>query len=97
MRKVVGFAIWGILSAVVPAAAQNTWAGNSAEDYAEEQQACYGDAYRFCGGNTVFVFEMENCLKRHMRQLSKPCRKLLAPTNFKKYYREEAHPFDFLD
>lgn len=79
------------------AAAQNTWAGNLASDFAEEQNACYRDAYRFCGGNTIFVFEMENCLKEHLRQVSKPCRKLLSPTDFRKYYREEAHPFDFLD
>ncbi|WP_424361122.1 hypothetical protein [Methylocystis parvus] len=91
-------AVIGTLSSLIwaaPALAVNTWAGSSPEDMAEEQEACAPDAYRFCGGNTIFVFEMENCLKRHMSQLSKPCRKQLSPTNFKKYYNEEWHPFGF--
>lgn len=74
--------------------AVNTWAGSSPEDMAEEQAACAPDAYRFCGGNTVFIFEMENCLKGHMGQLSKACRRQLSPTNFKKFYKEEPNPFD---
>ncbi|WP_457797160.1 hypothetical protein [Methylocystis sp. S23] len=97
MRKLAVLIASASLIGAGQAAAQNTWAGNSAADYADEQNACYTDAYRFCGGNTVFIFEMENCLKEHLGQLSRPCRKLLSPTDFRKYYREEAHPFGFLD
>ncbi|QGM96633.1 hypothetical protein [Methylocystis parvus] len=82
------------LSWVAPALAVNTWAGSTAEEMAEEQDVCAPDAYKFCGGNTIFIFEMENCLKGHMGQLSKPCRAQLSPTNFKKYYQEEWRPFD---
>lgn len=96
MRKMFGVVALWLVFAMTPAVAQNTWAGNLAQDFTDEQNACYGDAQRFCGGNTIFVFEMENCLKRNLASVSKPCRKLLSPTNFKTYYQEEAHPFDFL-
>jgi hypothetical protein len=85
------------LGAPAPAGAVNTWAGNTAEDMAVEQRACAGDAARFCGGNTFLIFEMENCLKRYLPRLSKACRRQLSPTDFRKYYRQEAHPFDFPD
>lgn len=76
-------------------AQQHTYAGSTAEDVASEQNACFRDAQRFCGGNDIFVFEMETCLADHLSQLSPRCRKQIAPTNFKKYYREEAHPLGF--
>ena len=76
-----------------PALAVNTWAGNTAEDMAQEQRVCSYDAYRFCGGNTVFIFEMENCLKRHLPYLTKVCRQQLTPTDFRKYHRKWPHPF----
>lgn len=98
VQKIIALAVLFSLS-VTPALARslgtNTWAGNTAEDMVDEQDACRGDAYRFCGGNTIFIFEMENCLKQHMRRLSKPCRQMLAPTDFRKYYRAEPGPFDF--
>lgn len=83
---VILFALMG-----APAYAQNTWAGNLARDFAEEQNACYADAWRFCGGNTIFIFEMENCLKRRLNSLSRPCRNLLSPTDFRKYHRERRY------
>lgn len=94
MSRIAVIAIILSSSWAAPALAVNTWAGSSSADMAEEQDACAADAYRFCGGNTTFVFEMENCLKRHMGQLSKPCRKLLSPTDFRKYHQEEQLPFD---
>ena len=74
-------------------AQQHSYAGVTAENIGEEQEACAADAYRFCGGNDIALFEMENCLSRHLGQLSKSCREQIAPTDFKKYYQEEAHPF----
>jgi len=74
---------------------QHLYGGNTAEDVAAEQKACALDAQKFCGGNDIFVFEMESCLAGHLPQLSKKCRQQIAPTNFKKYYSEEAHPFGF--
>jgi hypothetical protein len=76
-------------------AQQHSYGGSTAADVAEEQNACFLDAQKFCGGNDIFVFEMETCLANHVAQLSKGCRKQIAPTNFKKYYTEEAHPFGF--
>lgn len=95
MPRAIFLALLCAASGATPALAVNTWAGNTADDIAEEQNACAADAYRFCGGNTVFVFEMENCLKRHMPYLSRPCRKQLSPTDFRKYYREEPDFFGF--
>ncbi len=70
-----------------PAFAVNTWAGNTPADMAEEQEACGADAQRFCGPiSVVFIFEMENCLKRHLKQLSRACRQELSPTDFRKYH-----------
>ena len=74
-------------------AQQHSYAGVTAENIGEEQEACAADAYRFCGGNDIALFEMENCLSRHLGQLSKSCSEQIAPTDFKKYYQEEAHPF----
>jgi hypothetical protein len=93
--KAIFLALLCAASGVTPALAVNTWAGNTSDDMAAEQKACAYDAYRFCGGNTVFIFEMENCLKRYMPYLSRPCRKQLSPTDFRKYYREEPHFFGF--
>ncbi|NDB70739.1 MAG: hypothetical protein EB015_22570 [Methylocystaceae bacterium] len=74
-------------------AQQRSYSGVTAEDMGEEQQACGADAYRFCGGNDIALFEMESCLSRHLNQLSPACRSQIAPTDFKKYYSEESHPF----
>lgn len=99
MRKIIAIALCCAVSGASTALAQdwgvNTWAGNTAEDMASEQDACQSDADRLCGGNTIFIFEMENCLKRQASRLSKSCRQALAPTDFRKYYRAEPHPFDF--
>ena len=92
--KILASAFAFVVLACAPAFAVNTWAGNTAEDMAEEQGACAVDAGRFCGGNTVFIFEMENCLKRHIRQLAPACRQELTPTDFRKYHDEEFDPFD---
>jgi len=87
---------------VIPSAfAQNTPAESTADDMAAEEDACREDACRedadkSCGGDTIFIYGMENCLKRYRRWLSKACRRRLSPANFNKYYHEEAHPFDFL-
>jgi hypothetical protein len=93
--KITTLALLCAISGATPALAVNTWAGNTADDMAVEQRACAFDAYRFCGGNTVFIFEMENCLKRYMPYLSRPCRKQLAPTDFRKYHRYEQDFFGF--
>jgi hypothetical protein len=99
MLKIIAAALCCAIGAAAPALARNpganTWAGNTAEDMVAEQDACRDDAYRFCGGNTIFIFEMENCLKERMRYLSKRCRRALAPTDFRKYYRAGPDPFDF--
>ncbi len=84
-----------LVGASAPAVAVNTWAGNTSQDMAEEQDACARDADRFCGGNTLFIFEMENCLKRHLPKLTRACRKELTPTDFRKYYRDEPFQFGF--
>ncbi|WP_363350976.1 hypothetical protein [Methylocystis echinoides] len=90
--KIVALGLAFLICGSAPARAVNTWAGNTAEDMAEEQDACAYDADRFCGGNTVFIFEMENCLKRHMPQLTRACRHELTPTDFRKYHTD---PFNF--
>ena len=76
-------------------AQQHTNAGSTAEDVAVEQDACFTDAQKFCGGNVIFVFEMETCLADHLSRLSPKCRKQIAPTNFKKYYSGQDRPFGF--
>ncbi len=95
MRKTIILAVLCLLSGVAPAFAVNTWAGNTAEDMAEEKRACAADSAKFCG-ESILIFEMENCLKEHLRQLSKDCRNQLTPTDFRKYYRQDPHPLDFL-
>jgi hypothetical protein len=76
-----------LLSWSGPAYAVNTWAGSAPWDMTGEQEACGADAERFCGPvSTIFVFEMENCLKRHIGQLSRACRQELTPTDFRKYH-----------
>lgn len=94
---VAGLVALCVLGGAAPARAVNTWAGNTAEDMAFEKRACAGDAARFCGGNTLLIFAMENCLKRYLPRLSKACRSQLTPTDFRKYHRREAHPFDLFD
>lgn len=91
--KLVALALSFLICGSAPAFAVNTWAGNTALDMAEEQDACAVDAGRFCGGNTLFIFEMENCLKRHLRQLTRPCRNALSPTDFRKYHDGSTDPF----
>lgn len=82
-----------LMGCVKALAQQHSYAGVTAENIGEEQEACAADAYRFCGANDIALFEMENCLSRHLGQLSKSCSEQIAPTDFKKYYQEEAHPF----
>lgn len=96
MRKLILLTTaFAFFSPAYSVAQQHTYGGSTADDVASEQNACYLDAQKFCGGNDIFVFEMETCLANHLSQLSKGCRKQIAPTNFKKYYSEEAHPFGF--
>ncbi|WP_156824770.1 hypothetical protein [Methylocystis rosea] len=95
VQKTILIALLCAMSGATPALAVNTWAGSTADDMAVEQDACAPDAYRFCGGNTVFIFEMENCLKRYMPYLSRSCRKQLSPTDFRKYHGEEPDFFGF--
>lgn len=76
-------------------AQQHSYAGVTAENIGEEQEACAADAYRFCGGNDIALFEMENCLSRHLGQLTKACKEQITPTDFKKYYQEETRLFNF--
>ena len=94
MKKMIliFFAVLVSLPKVVQAQ-QRSYSGVTAEDIAEEQEACGPDAYKFCGGNDIALFEMESCLSRHVNQLSKACRLQIAPTNFKDYYNEEPHLF----
>lgn len=85
--RIVSLGLALLLISSAPAFAVNTWAGNTPQDMAEEQEACDADAQRFCGPvATVFIFEMENCLKRHLKQLSSACRQELSPTDFRKYH-----------
>lgn len=96
MRKLVLLTIaFTCFGATCSQAQQHTYGGSTADDVASEQNACFNDAQKFCGGNDIFVFEMETCLANHLAQLSKRCRNQIAPTDFKKYYSEEEHPFGF--
>lgn len=90
MRKIPALVFMLSVCSAGPAAAVNSWASNTAIDQAEVQQACARDAHRFCGGNTLFIFEMENCLKDYLPKLTKACRQMMSPTDFRKYYRREA-------
>ncbi len=95
MRKTILIAALCFSSGLAPAQAVNTSAGSSAEDMAEEAQACGSDAAKFCGG-TILIFAMENCLKEHLRQLTKACRQQLMPTDFRKYRQQGPDLLDFL-
>lgn len=75
-------------------AQQHSYSGVTAENMAEEQEACSLDAMRYCGGFQLGIFEMESCLSKHVNQLTSACRDEIAPTDFKKYYSEEQHIFD---
>lgn len=75
-------------------AQQHSYSGVTAENMAEEQEACSSDAMRYCGGFQLGIFEMESCLSKHVNQLNSACRDEIAPTDFKKYYSEEQHIFD---
>jgi hypothetical protein len=75
-------------------AQQHSYSGVTAENLAEEQEACSSDALRYCGGFQTSIFEMESCLSKHVNQLTSECRDEIAPTDFKKYYSEEQHIFD---
>ena len=89
-RKVAAAALIACFVSGASAQGVNTWAGNTSEDFAEMQRACGYDAHRFCGGVTILIFEMENCLKGYLPRLTKACRAQLTPTDFRKYYRREA-------
>lgn len=75
-------------------AQQHSYSGVTAENIAEEQEACSADAIRFCAGNQMAIFEMESCLSRHTQQLSPACRDEIAPTDFRKYHDIEQNMFD---
>ncbi len=79
--------------AVAPAAAQqHSYSENTDNDGGEELYDCLPDVRRFCGGSTLLLFEMENCLQEHMGQLRPACRAHMAATDFRQYYEEEPHP-----
>lgn len=92
-KKILIFFVFLGAMPITSQAQQRSYSGVTAEDIAEEQEACGADAYKFCGGNDIALFEMESCLSRHVNQLSKQCRLQIAPTNFKDYYNEEPHLF----
>ena len=92
-KKIFIFLAFLVGMPIAVQAQQRSYSGVTAEDIAEEQEACGADAYKFCGGNDIALFEMESCLSRHVNQLSKACRLQIAPTNFKDYYNEEPHLF----
>lgn len=75
-------------------AQQHSYSGVTAENIAEEQEACSADAVRFCGGNQMAIFEMESCLSRYTQKLSSACREEIAPTDFRKYHEIEQNMFD---
>lgn len=73
-------------------AQQHSYSENTDNDGGEELYDCLPDVRRFCGGSTLLLFEMENCLQEHMGQLRPACRAHMAATDFRQYYQEEAHP-----
>lgn len=82
-----------LVSAAAPACAQqHSWSENTDNDGGEQLYDCLPDVRRFCGGNTLLLFEMENCLQGHMGQLRPACRAHMSATDFRQYYQEEAHP-----
>ncbi len=96
MKKFIAaiFFVFFINPSTLAIAQQHSYTGVTAEDMAEEQEACAADAMRFCGGFQMGIFEMESCLSKHVRQLSSACKDEIAPTDFKKYYQDEQHIFD---
>lgn len=96
MKRAVVLSLIFILATTTldASAQQRSYSGVTAEDIAEEQEACSADAMRFCGGNQMAIFEMESCLSRHTRQLSLACKDEIAPTDFSKYHELENHMFD---
>lgn len=65
----------------------------SGEGDAAEISACNYDAAKYCGDDIMWQHEMEECLTKHINQVSKACKAQLQPFSFKKYYNSEPHLF----
>jgi hypothetical protein len=63
------------------------------EGDAAEITACNADAAKFCNDEIMWQTDMEECLLKHMSQVSKACQAQLKPFSFKKYYNSEPHLF----
>jgi len=63
------------------------------EGDAAEITACNADAAKYCGDEIMWQHEMEECLIKHINQVSKACKAQLQPFSFKKYYNSEPHLF----
>lgn len=88
-----GMILLVLLAGAAPASAQqHSYSENTDNDGGEELYDCLPDVRRFCGGSTLLLFEMENCLQEHMGQLRPACRAHMAATDFRQYYQEEPHP-----
>lgn len=88
-----GMLLLALLASAAPASAQqHSYSENTDNDGGEELYDCLPDVRRFCGGSTLLLFEMENCLQEHMGQLRPACRAHMAATDFRQYYQEEPHP-----
>lgn len=61
------------------------------EGDAAEINACNADAIKYCNDEIMWQHEMEECLIKHINQVSKACKAQLQPFSFKKYYNSEPH------
>ena len=68
--------------------------GNAGGDGSgSEITACNADAAKYCDDEIMWQHEMEECLIKHMNQISKACKAQLQPFSFKKYYNTEPRLF----
>ena len=63
------------------------------EGSAAEINACNSDAIKYCNDEVMWQHEMEECLIKHINQVSKACKAQLQPFSFKQYYNSEPHLF----
>ena len=61
------------------------------EGDAAEINACNADAIKYCNDEIMWQHEMEECLIKHINQVSKACKAQLQPFSFKQYYNSEPH------
>lgn len=94
MLLLVGFASILVGFGVSQANAQSNGRPYTAgEGDAAEISACNADAAKYCGDEIMWQHEMEECLTKHINQVSKACKAQLQPFSFKKYYNTEPHLF----